>query len=240
MDVDALFDEPTVALRGPWGGGDLVQDRARPRPTSPTGLYEYHLDFPGDALDPGLRLRAAGRAASPRATAADGLRPRRHRSRLPGPARAPVLDLLRLQRLEQPARGRLGDDPARLRRRRRRRGARRRSRREVGYSQHEGAERADWDDGPARGRRRHAPGRLPGRRLARELLRRRRSTSAARARRASAATTRPARPASCVPRVHTIPSDPADGARGLPLDRLRGPLGRAAAGVLQRPDRART
>ena len=21
MDVDALFDEPTVALRGPWGGG---------------------------------------------------------------------------------------------------------------------------------------------------------------------------------------------------------------------------
>jgi hypothetical protein len=52
MDVGALFDEPTVALRGPWGGGDLIQ-------VGPTasdlanGLYEYHLDFPGHALDPG-------------------------------------------------------------------------------------------------------------------------------------------------------------------------------------------
>ena len=41
--------------------------RRRPRARSrrpPTdlgrGLYEYHLDFPGDALDPGLRLRALG------------------------------------------------------------------------------------------------------------------------------------------------------------------------------------
>ncbi len=25
MDVDVLFDEPTVALRGPWGGGDLIE-----------------------------------------------------------------------------------------------------------------------------------------------------------------------------------------------------------------------
>jgi hypothetical protein len=52
IDVDALFGDPTVALRGPWGGGDLVKigpaasDLAR-------SLYEYHLDFPGNALEPG-------------------------------------------------------------------------------------------------------------------------------------------------------------------------------------------
>ncbi len=51
IDVGALFDEPTVALRGPWGN-DLVQ-------ISPTakdlgrGLWGYHLDFPGNALQPG-------------------------------------------------------------------------------------------------------------------------------------------------------------------------------------------
>ncbi len=52
MDVDTLFGEPTVALRGPWSPNDLVKigptadDLAR-------GLYEYHLDFPGNALEPG-------------------------------------------------------------------------------------------------------------------------------------------------------------------------------------------
>ncbi len=52
MDVDALFGQPTVALRGPWSGSDLVkigptaEDLAK-------GLYQYHLDFPGNALEPG-------------------------------------------------------------------------------------------------------------------------------------------------------------------------------------------
>ena len=52
IDVNALFSQPTVALRGPWNRSDLVKiaptaaDLAR-------GLYEYHLDFPGDALNPG-------------------------------------------------------------------------------------------------------------------------------------------------------------------------------------------
>jgi hypothetical protein len=51
IDVNLLFGEPTVALRGPWGSGDLVKigptadDLAK-------GLYEYHLDFPGKALNP--------------------------------------------------------------------------------------------------------------------------------------------------------------------------------------------
>jgi hypothetical protein len=52
MDIDALLGNATVALRGPWGSGDLVK-------IAPTGedlagsLYDYHLDFPGDALNPG-------------------------------------------------------------------------------------------------------------------------------------------------------------------------------------------
>jgi hypothetical protein len=52
MDVNALFGAPTVALRGPWSADDLVK-------IGPTandlgqGLYQYHLDFPGNALEPG-------------------------------------------------------------------------------------------------------------------------------------------------------------------------------------------
>ena len=52
LDVDVLFDEPTVALRGPWGAGDLVKI-APAADDLADGLYEYHLDFPGHALDPG-------------------------------------------------------------------------------------------------------------------------------------------------------------------------------------------
>ena len=52
IDVDALFGEPTVALRGPWGNGDLVKIAPTAKDLS-QGLFEYHLDFPGNALDPG-------------------------------------------------------------------------------------------------------------------------------------------------------------------------------------------
>ena len=51
IDVDLLFDEPTVALRGPWNAVDLV--KIAPKTGDVVGLYEYHLDFPGDALKPG-------------------------------------------------------------------------------------------------------------------------------------------------------------------------------------------
>src|SRR6185295_9470574 len=48
LDVDAVFEQPTVALRGPWGSGDLVRIAPADTDLGP-GLYEYHLDFPGDA-----------------------------------------------------------------------------------------------------------------------------------------------------------------------------------------------
>ncbi len=51
MDVDRIFGQSTVALRGPWNATDLVQ--IGPSAKDVAGLYEYHLDFPGNALDPG-------------------------------------------------------------------------------------------------------------------------------------------------------------------------------------------
>ena len=50
-DVDVLFGEPTVALRGPWNPTDLV--KIGPEATDLVNRYEYHLDFPGDPLNPG-------------------------------------------------------------------------------------------------------------------------------------------------------------------------------------------
>ncbi len=51
IDVDNLFGQPTVALRGPWGN-DLVQIAPQAKDLG-GGLYGYHLDFPGNALRPG-------------------------------------------------------------------------------------------------------------------------------------------------------------------------------------------
>jgi hypothetical protein len=51
IDVDLLFDEPTVALRGPWNLSDLV--KIGPLATDLANRFEYHLDFPGSTLEPG-------------------------------------------------------------------------------------------------------------------------------------------------------------------------------------------
>jgi hypothetical protein len=50
-DIDAFLDEETISLRGPWRSNDLVE--IAPAGEDLQGLYEYNLDFPGDALDPG-------------------------------------------------------------------------------------------------------------------------------------------------------------------------------------------
>ena len=57
-DVDVLFDEPTVALRGPWRPTDLV--KIAPSAEDLVGRYQYHLDFPGDPLDPGCGYEQLG------------------------------------------------------------------------------------------------------------------------------------------------------------------------------------
>ena len=52
IDIKAILDEPTIALRGPWSASNLV--KIGPSATDlGKGLYEYHLDFPGNPLKPG-------------------------------------------------------------------------------------------------------------------------------------------------------------------------------------------
>ncbi len=62
MDVDLLFGEQTVALRGPWNTTDLV--KIAPTAKDLANLYEYHLDFPGSALDPGCSYERWARRIS--------------------------------------------------------------------------------------------------------------------------------------------------------------------------------
>src|SRR6476661_4863264 len=46
IDVNLLFDEPTVALRGPWTGANLVKVGPSAGDLG-AGLYGYHLGYPG-------------------------------------------------------------------------------------------------------------------------------------------------------------------------------------------------
>jgi hypothetical protein len=142
LDVDVLFDEPTVALRGPWGG-DLVEIGPAASDLA-GGLYEYHLDFPGNALDPGcdyeLWARRLTQGTSPAVYA--------HVAADPGfPGRLALQfwffyayndwnnlhegdwEMIQLLFDARDARDALGREPT-----------------SVGYSQHEGAEEAEWGD----------------------------------------------------------------------------------------------
>ena len=62
VDVDILFGERTVALRGPWNPLDLV--KVAPIAADLDGLYQYHLDYPGNALEPGCSYELWGRRIS--------------------------------------------------------------------------------------------------------------------------------------------------------------------------------
>ncbi len=213
-----------------------TSSRSAPTRTTSCNRYEYHLDFPGDPLDPGCdyerwsRRLAAGSEPVVYAHVVD-------RGRVPGQARAPVLVLLPLQRLQQHARGRLGDDPARLRRGRRREALGTTIRSRSATARTRAPSEREWDDDKLEIVDGTQPVVYPGCRLAREQVSATRSSSAAPPRRASAATTREARTASSRRVVETIPSDPAAAKAAYPVDRVRGALGRAPEGVLQRPDR---
>lgn len=60
-DVDVLFDNPTVALRGPWTSRDLVQVGPSAQDVS-VGLPGYELDLPGNPLEPGCDYEKWARA----------------------------------------------------------------------------------------------------------------------------------------------------------------------------------
>jgi hypothetical protein len=141
-DVDLLFDEPTVALRGPWRPTDLV--KIGPSARDLRDRYEYHLDFPGDALNPGCdyerwaRRLTAGHAPTVYAhVATEAARP--GRLALQYWLFYPFNDFNNLHEgdwemiqlvfdADDPSEA-LDQDPV-----------------SVGYSSHEGAEQADWDD----------------------------------------------------------------------------------------------
>jgi hypothetical protein len=143
LDVNVLFGADTVSLRGPWNRTDLIA-------VGPTaaqigkGLFEYHLDFPGNALDPGCGYEEWSRAISA------GSKPTVYAHVATDPGRPGKLALQYwlyyvFNDWNNPHEGdwemiQLNFDvptPAQ---------ALQTSPVEVGYSQHEGAERAAWGE----------------------------------------------------------------------------------------------
>jgi hypothetical protein len=143
IDVNALFGQPTVALRGPWSAADLVKIAPTARDLT-GGLYDYHLDFPGDALSPGCGYEQWARRIT------EGQAPKlyAHVATEPGYPRRLALqywffyvyndwnnlhegdwEMIQLDFDAATASEALAKRPAK-----------------VGYSQHEGAEQATWGD----------------------------------------------------------------------------------------------
>jgi hypothetical protein len=141
-DVDVLFHEPTVALRGPWQPTDLV--KIGPTAEDLVNRYEYHLDFPGNALDPGCDYEKWSRRIT------KGSKPTVYAHVVADRGRPGKLalqywffypfndfnnthegdwEMIQLVFPARDAHEALGRRPQ-----------------SVGYSSHEGAERADWDD----------------------------------------------------------------------------------------------
>jgi hypothetical protein len=56
-DVNVVLDNPGVALRGPWRPPNIVKVAPTAKDLS-RGLFGYHLDFPGNALAPGCTYDA--------------------------------------------------------------------------------------------------------------------------------------------------------------------------------------
>jgi hypothetical protein len=140
IDVDLVLDEPTVALRGPWNPVDLV--KIGPSATDLVNRYEYHLDFPGSALEPRCTYERWNR----RLTA--GSEPTVYAHVVGEPGRPGLLalqywlfyifndfnnlhegdwEMVQIVFEARDAREALEREPV-----------------SVGYSSHEGAERADW------------------------------------------------------------------------------------------------
>ncbi len=142
IDVELLFGEPTVALRGPWSTNDLI--KIGPEAGDLVNRFESHLDFPGNALDPGCDYEIWTRRLT------EGSKPTvyAHVAREPGyPGKLALQywffytfndfnnthegdwEMIQLVFDAADAREALSEKPVR-----------------VGYSAHEGAEGAAWGD----------------------------------------------------------------------------------------------
>jgi hypothetical protein len=142
IDVNVLFGEPTVALRGPWGN-DLVEIAPKAKDLG-HGLYGYHLDFAGNALQPGCDYlhwqQHLGAERTP-TTYAHVVTDPAHPGKLAlqywffyvfndwNNLHEGDWEMIQLVFDAPTAAAALQTSPV-----------------EVGYSQHEGAERAAWDD----------------------------------------------------------------------------------------------
>ncbi len=142
IDVNVLFGEPTVALTGPWSS-DVVKIAPEANDLGPR-LFGYHLDFPGNALQPGCDYRDWESRIT------EGTTPTVYAHVATDPEHPGKLalqywlfyvfndwnnlhegdwEMIQLVFDASTAEEALGTKPV-----------------EVGYSQHEGAERADWGD----------------------------------------------------------------------------------------------
>jgi hypothetical protein len=141
-DVDQLLGDETVALRGPWNRTDLV--KIGPTAEDLVGRYEYHLDYPGDPLDAGCDYKSWA------ARLTRGSKPTVYAHVVTEPGRPGKValeywffypfndfnnthegdwEMIQLVFDADDARAALDQDPV-----------------DVGYSSHEGAEQASWDD----------------------------------------------------------------------------------------------
>jgi hypothetical protein len=141
-DVELLCDNEDVAHRGPWDATNIVEV-APSADDLTTGKFDYHLDFPGDALEPGCTYDLWSKRLNANAEPTIYARVVSEEGR-PGIAlqywffyvfndfnnlHEGDWEMIQLVFDAEDASEALGSDPV-----------------ETGYSQHEGAERAEWDD----------------------------------------------------------------------------------------------
>jgi VPS62-like protein len=140
--VDVVLGNTAVALRGPWQGANLV--KVAPTAQDLNGRFDYNLDFPGDALSPGCSYEAWSRSITRDA------QPATYARVVTDPAHPRKLalqywffyvyndfnnkhegdwEMIQLDFDAASPEDALKTQPA-----------------EVGYSQHDGAERAGWRD----------------------------------------------------------------------------------------------
>ena len=141
-DVEALFGDDGVALRGPWTTDDMVRIGPSAEDLG-QGLAGYHLDFPGDPLDPGCTYEQWSDAITA------GGRPTTYARVVTEEGRGGLAlqywlyypfndfnnkhesdwEMIQLEFAASDAAGALAQEPTR-----------------VGYTQHEGVELAEWGD----------------------------------------------------------------------------------------------
>jgi len=141
-DIDLLLGDETVALRGPWNVTDLVE--IAPTADDLVKRFEYHLDFPGNALNPGCDYnrwaKRLTRGSAPVVYAhvvgeegSPGKLALQYWFFYPfndfNNTHEGDWEMIQLLFDAPDAHAALGTEPV-----------------EVGYSSHEGAERAAWDD----------------------------------------------------------------------------------------------